>query len=303
MNCGIGSINSNRWKKLLLRLGSRLMNGGLMGLFMSASLLYLLCVLLSGCTSFLNLTTAKPTSPHLLLGQPSQATAFNANDYLIVRPQYVLAYSRDRGIPNWASWQLNQDWLGDLPRPSFAPDTTLPRDWYQVQPNDYTGSGFDRGHLVPAADRNKIAADSQAVFVMTNILPQAPDNNQGPWEKLESYCRTLVRQGKELYIVAGSTGTGGNGIKGNQSVIANGKVAVPTQLWKMIVVLDRPGLPIDRITGETPVISVIMPNRQGIKETSWTSYSTSVDQIEQLTGYDLLSNLPESIQATLEASP
>lgn len=257
-------------------------------------------VLLSGCTALLTPIAANQ-SPHLLLGKPSPATSFNARDYLVLRPQYALSYNRDKGTPNWASWQLNQAWLGDLPRPNFEADPALPQDWYRVSPNDYTGSGFDRGHLVPAADRNQTPTDSKAVFLMTNILPQAPDNNQGPWERLESYCRDLVRQGKELYIVAGRVGEGGNGLKGSQTTIGKGKISVPAQLWKIVVVLDQPGFGIERITETTPVIAVLMPNRQGIKEMNWRSYQTTIDQIEQQTGYDLLSNLPEPLQAKLEA--
>lgn len=257
--------------------------------------------LLLGCTELLNPIGIGQMSPHLLLGKPSNATPFNANDYLIVRPQYVLSYNRSKGISNWASWQLNQSWLGELPRPAFEPDLKLPSDWYHVQPSDYTGSGFDRGHLVPAADRDKTLADSTSVFVMTNIMPQAPDNNQGPWERLESYCRELVRQGKELYIVAGGFGMGGTGLKGKRPTIAKGKITVPEQIWKVIVVLDRPGLTIDSISENTPVIAVIMPNQQGIKEVNWRTYQTSIDQVEKLTGYDFLSNISEEIQAVLEA--
>lgn len=260
----------------------------------------LVVLFLAGCTALLTPIAAQ-NSPHLLLGKPSNANSFNAKDYLIVRSQYALSYNRDRGIPNWASWQLNQSWLGNLPRPSFAADTSLPAGWYQVTPNDYTASGFDRGHLVPAADRNQTTADSQSVFLMTNILPQAPDNNQGPWERLESYCRELVRQGKELYIIAGGVGEGGTGLKGKRTVINKGKITVPEALWKIVIVLDRPGLGIDSITNQTPAIAVLMPNQQGLKEDRWQTYRTSIDAIEQRTGYDFLSNLPESIQTTLEA--
>ncbi len=266
---------------------------------------FLICVVLgsSSCTALLNPNAVGQSSPHLLLGKPSQATLFNANDYLVIRPQYALAYSRDKGIPNWASWQLNQAWLGNLPRPEFEPDLSLPQGWYQVKPSDYTGSGFDRGHLIPAADRNKTEADSKAVFLMTNILPQAPDNNQGPWENLESDCRALVRQGKELYIIAGSAGVGGTGMKGKRTTLVKGAVTVPATLWKIVVILDRPGLTLESITETTPVIAVVMPNQQGIKGRSWTSYRTSIDAVEELTGYDFLSNLAEPLQAVLEAKP
>jgi endonuclease G, mitochondrial len=243
------------------------------------------------------------TSPHLLLGNPSAAVSNTANpdNYLIVRPQYAMSYNRSRAITNWTAWQLNKNWLGSLPRPGFTPDTTLPKGWYQVRPNDYNGSGFDRGHMVPAADRNKTEANSKAVFLMTNIIPQAPDNNQGPWEKLESYSRELVKQGKELYIYAGSSGTGGTGKNGAKTTIANGKVTVPSRTWKIVVVLDKPGLGLNGITAKTRVIAVDMPNKQGIKNDNWTKYRTSVDKLEQLTGYDFLSNVSPNIQEVIES--
>ncbi len=154
---------------------------------------------------------------------------------------------------------------------------------------------------MPAADRNRTAEDSQSTFLMTNIIPQAPDNNRGPWEQLESYCRELVRQGKELYIIAGGAGAGGIGEKGRQTTIANGNVTVPASTWKIVVVNDRAGAGLERITETTRVIAVIMPNRQGIKDRTWRSFRTSVDEVEALTGYDFLSNVPTAIQDVLEA--
>jgi endonuclease G, mitochondrial len=261
----------------------------------------ILCLILAGCVLFRS--QPKVDNVNLLLGNPSQATAnvTNTNNYLIVRPQYALSYNRDRGSSNWASWQLNQSWLGTLARIPFEPDSSLPAGWYQVNPNDYTRSGFDRGHLVPAADRNHTTADSKAVFLMTNILPQSPDNNRGLWEKLESYCRALVRQGKELYIIAGGVGTGGGGEQGRKTAIARGKVAVPAAIWKIVVVLDRPGLGLAGITDRTRVIAVVIPNRQGIEQKDWREFSTSVDQIEALTKYDFLTHVSTSIQTAIEA--
>lgn len=93
---------------------------------------------------------------HLVLGNPSNATTGNANNYLMVKLQYVLSYNRSKGIPNWVSWQLNASWLGNAPRQNnFRPDPTLPEGWYRVRPSDYTGSGYDKGHMTPSADRSK----------------------------------------------------------------------------------------------------------------------------------------------------
>jgi len=246
---------------------------------------------LTGCRSP---RVAAPTgSVHLAMGNPSGASPADPNNYLIERPQYALSYSRDRGIPNWASWQLNSDWIGELPRSQFTPDDSLPTGWYRVTPSDYTGSGYDRGHLVPSADRDRSLEDNQAVFLMSNILPQAPDNNQGPWEKLERYCRELAKEGKDLYIVAGGYGRRG--------AIDNGRVTVPERLWKVVVVLDGPGRTAADVTTSTRVIAVDMPNRQGIKQSKWTRYRVSVDAIEQATGYELLSNVAPEVQAVIES--
>ena len=267
--------------------------------------LLLWCGLISGCGLLPSLTGTPPPTPevHLLLGNPSGAVSDpnSPNNYLIVRPQYALSYNRDKGIPNWASWQLNPSWLGDLPRGPFATDTSLPATWYRVRTDDYTGSGFDRGHVVPAADRNQKPADGESVFLMTNIIPQAADNNRGPWEKLERYCRDLTKQGKELYIISGWAGSGGKGERGKKTAIARGKVAVPAATWKIVVVLNQPGLGLESIRNDTRVIAVIMPNAQGIKNDDWRSYRQSVDTVEQITGYDFLSNLPTATQTILEA--
>lgn len=172
-----------------------------------------------------------------------------------------------------------------------------------MQGTDYSGSGFDRGHHCPSGDRTNTVADNSATFLMTNMMPQAPDNNQGPWEVLESYCRTLVSQGDELYIVAGGSGSGGTGSNGGTTTtIAGGHVAVPSQTWKVIIVLpDAGGNDVLRVTTATRTIAVIMPNVQGIRTANWKSYRVSVDQVEQLTGYDFFANVPVSVQSVIEA--
>ena len=126
-------------------------------------------------------TQAAPLPEHLTLGNPSGTTAdpTQPTNYLLYKPQYALSYHRDRGIPNWVSWHLSTDWRGSAARKDdFRPDATLPAGWYQVKSTSYTGSGFDRGHLCPSADRTSTVADNSATFLMTNMMPQAPRNNQ-----------------------------------------------------------------------------------------------------------------------------
>jgi endonuclease G, mitochondrial len=261
--------------------------------------LSLAAILSSGCQSMVQMPATD--SVHLMLGNPSHAIPLDPERYkLLLRPQYALLYDRSANLPAWASWQLNASWMGTLSRPAFTPDPDLPTRGSKVTPRDYTGSGFDRGHIVPAADRNRTPRDSAAVFYMTNIAPQSPDNNRGPWENLEHYCRTLARSGKELYIIAGTTGKGGVGSLGKATAIADNRIAVPAAFWKIVVVNDRPGLGLTGITNNTRTIAVLIPNRQGIQEEKWKTFRTTIRALEQRTGYDFLSNVPPEVQEVLE---
>ena len=258
-------------------------------------------------TTSIALTVNAPRDPseHMVMGNPSDATTDEANfaNYLLPKPQYVMSYHRDRGIPNWVSWHLDTTWLGEAPRQDdFRNDPSLPAGWYQVQATDYSGSGFDRGHHTPSADRTITVPDNSATFFMTNMMPQAPNNNQGPWEELESYCRTLVNQGNELYIIAGGAGQGGSGSNGGTTnTVAAGHVVVPAVTWKVIIVLPVGANDVDRVFKTTRTIAVIMPNTQAIGiNTPWRNFRTSVDRVEGLTGLNFFSNVRPQIQNLIE---
>lgn len=244
-------------------------------------------------------------SEHLTMGNPSNCVPDinQPTNFLMEKAQYALCYHRDRGTATWTSWHLDSTWMGSAPRQNdYRADTTLPTGWYQVQGTDYSGSGFDRGHMTPSADRTITVADNSATFLMTNMIPQAADNNQGPWEGLESYCRTLVAAGNELYILSGGAGTGGTGSGGGTTMtIANGHVTVPAQTWKVIIVMPVGTDDASRVTTSTRTIAVIMPNAQGIRTNDWRSYRVSVDQVEVLTGFDFFTNVPVGIQAVIES--
>jgi endonuclease G, mitochondrial len=254
----------------------------------------------------INITIASPPDPteNLALGNPSGATTDvnNPFNYLLVKTQYVVSYHRDRGIPNWVSWHLDTSWLGGANRQDdFRPDPSLPAGWYQVQDNDYSGSGFDRGHHCPSGDRTDTVTDNSATFFMTNMMPQAANNNQGPWANLEVYARSLATQGNELYIIAGSSGTGGTGLNGFTTTIANGHVTVPALTWKIMVVLPAGSNDLDRINKNTRVIAVIMPNAQSIGiNTPWQNFRVNVRQVEKLTGYNFFSNVRPMVRSLLK---
>ncbi|MGC1246549.1 MAG: DNA/RNA non-specific endonuclease [Spirulinaceae cyanobacterium] len=250
----------------------------------------ILIFLQTGCDFLLDFET--PTSPHLLLGNPSNA-GLEPNNYLMEKPQYALSYNQERATPNWVAWQLNQSWLGNVERQNdFRPDATLPAEWYQVRAGDYRGSGYDRGHLTPSADRRDTVEDNSATFLMTNIIPQTPNNNRGAWRELEEYCRDLVEEGKELYIVAGVYGE-------REKIGPDKQITVPTYTWKVIVVLDEPGTGLNGISENTRVIAVDVTNRVNTSP-DWENYQVSVDQLEAKTGYDFLNRVPLAIQEAIE---
>jgi endonuclease G, mitochondrial len=129
---------------------------------------------------------------------------------------------------------------------------------------------------------------------MTNMVPQAPELNRGVWGDLEEYCRSLVQQGKELYIVAGPVGSSG-------SIGKQEKITVPEKTWKVIVVIERQGLGLQGITLNTRAIAVMMPNDSSVKGKGWKSFRVSVKQVERETGLNFLSNVPPQVQQVIES--
>lgn len=249
-------------------------------------------------------STTATRDDNMALGNPSGATTNTSdlNNYLMVKDQYTLSYNSSKGCANWVSWHLSTAWLGAEPRcDCYAADASLPSGFFKPGASSYSGSGFDRGHMCPSADRTASATDNSATFLMSNMQPQAPNLNQQTWEHLEDYSRSLAQSGKELYIISGGYGSGGTGSNGTATVTGGG-VAISAHYWKIIVVLPIGINDVSRISASTRVIAVDMPNVQTVNAHNWDFYRTSVDAIESATGYDFLSNVPTSIQSIIEAT-
>jgi DNA/RNA endonuclease G (NUC1) len=185
----------------------------------------------------------------------------------------------------------------------FAPDLSLPREFFSVRPNDYRASGFDKGHVCPAADRSASKEDMDATFLMSNMVPQAPDLNRITWEKLEAYCRDQARDGDEdLYIVAGPAGTGGTGSEGKETALRGkgGKVVVPAKCWKVVLVVPAGTTDSKKVTAEARVFAAIMPNEQGLSH-KWRDYAVKVEDVEALTGYTFFGRLPPDLAKELRS--
>ena len=246
-----------------------------------------------------------PDDGNLLLGNPSGATSDPANttNYLLVHPQFVTGYNAQRGIPVWTSWHIGRSDLSKAaPRQDdFRPDPALPRQFYAVSPHSYSGAGFDKGHNCPSADRSASLDDNSATFLMSNMVPQAPHNNQQTWAHLEEYTRAQVQRGQEAYVVMGSYGRGGTGKNGPASTIDQGRVSVPARIWKVVVFLPEGGNDLQRIAaGQGRVLAIDTPNDDSISP-QWEQYLTSVDKIEAACGLDIFSALPPAVQTQLQS--
>jgi endonuclease G len=210
------------------------------------------------------------------------------DNFLLIGAGSALSYNNTRGTANWIAWKTSRNDLGDaVQRPEFRPDTRLPSGLKRIVSTDYSGSGYDRGHLVPAADRFGSPEIFGDTFLMTNIVPQTASLNQFPWQQLESYVRGQVRRGWNAYQIAGVYGKAGELKK---------RVAVPTNCWKIVLFL-RAGVTLDR---RTRIIAVDMPNSDGLEDQNWQRFTTNIRSIEMKTGYNFFADLPADLQEILE---
>jgi endonuclease G len=242
---------------------------------------------------------AQQANPNVRFGMPAPAKADAASReaYLIERPQYVLSYNAQTRTPNWVSWRLRAEDIGNAQRGPFEPDPLLPRGFAHVTTHVYDGSGFDRGHQCPAKDRSATQADCDATFYLTNVVPQSPNSNQRGWERLEAYCRDLAKRGHVLYIACGPHGVGGTGKNGRAEEIGKGRltVTVPHQLWKVVVVLPREDA---EPRMNTRVIAILMPNDQTVGY-EWAKYRVTARAVEKRTGMRFFRGVPEDVAEAL----
>jgi len=233
------------------------------------------------------------SSVNVLLGVPTDSDP--SDDYLMDHGAYVLSYSAERNEANWVAWRVDASDLGSSGRSTtFHADSALPSSMYHVVSGDYTGSGYDRGHLCPSADRTKTAAINAVTFLMTNVHPQLHTLNAGVWEKMETFERDLASaDGAEVYVVAGPL------FGAHPDTIGNG-VAVPDASFKIVVALASGDTAAD-VTKTTAVYAAIMPNQDDVSTAAWTSYITTVDEIELRSGYDFLTRVPAAVQKVIEA--
>ncbi|MGH7461808.1 MAG: DNA/RNA non-specific endonuclease, partial [Longimicrobiales bacterium] len=261
----------------------------------------------TGGINFTILPAEAPTTADygnaVAFGSPLDANP--ADDLLLVRPQFTLSWNTARGVPNWVSWDLNTTQFGDADRCNcFSTDAQLVAlGAPPVHDFDYRNGGYDRGHVVQSESRTTTDQENAATFLLSNIMPQAANNNQGPWLRLENELNDIARTGtKEIYVVAGPEWGAAP-----QSLKNEGKVFIPEFTWKVAVIVDR-GEDADDVTSvvDVQVLAVRIPNTlesaANIRNQPWQDFATTVDAIETATGYDLLAALPDAIERIVESN-
>ena len=206
-------------------------------------------------------------------------------EQILKRTGYVASYNKTTLLPNWVAWHLTAERTEGSAKRSgvdFAEDTEVPEpratDW------DYYNSGYDRGHMCPAADNKWSKKAMEESFHFTNMCPQNGNLNRGDWNEMEMACRKWAKKYGDLYIVCGPIL-----YKGKHKTIGKNKVVVPEAFFKVVL-----------RTGDNPqAIGFIYKNTSGNRPKD--SYVNTVDEVERITGIDFFPSLPDDVEKKVEA--
>lgn len=211
------------------------------------------------------------------------AKIHNKSEQIIQHTGYTVSYNEEWRLPNWVAYELlPAEVMGEEERSDkFLPDPMV----NGLCPNtkDYTRSGYDRGHMAPAADMKWSETAMHESFYMTNICPQLHSMNSGIWKAYEERGRKWATT-DTLWIVCGPI------VGQNPKTIGENRVAVPTYFYKTF--LKRHG-------DSFSALAILCPNVAERKK--MRDYVVPVDYIEEISGIDLYPALPDSIEKRIEA--
>lgn len=198
---------------------------------------------------------------------------------------FTVCFNPENKTPDWVGWEL----LGS----EVANDVSRSDNFWQdydlngcPSPTDYKRSGFDKGHLCPAADQKYSAAAMSDCFVMSNMAPQTHALNAGAWLTLEEKERRWAQRDSALVIVAGPLYN-----ESDNQRIGEAGVRVPSAFYKVFLspYLDDP-----------QAIGFIFPNMKC--PGNMMDYAMSIDDVEKVTGLDFFSALPDELENKVEQS-
>jgi len=235
-------------------------------------------VLLTLAVVFSLPTFAQTCGKHLDVGLPSEQP-----DQLLCRDGYAVGYNYQTKNADWVAYHITAESVNASYKRSnsFKEDSELP-DYARSTLADYSGSGYDRGHLAPSATMDFSQDSMKQSFLMSNMSPQLPGFNRVGWRILEEHVRDLANEYNELYVVTGPI------YQGNESAIGS-NVIIPSAFYKVIL---------DPAFNEA--IAFIVPHRD-VSSSELASFVTTIDAVEQQTGLDFFSLIANSTEESMEA--
>ncbi len=207
------------------------------------------------------------------------------NEILIQKAGYSVSYNCDYNIANWVAYELTKEETKSKVKRknNFIADPVL--DSCLVVPEDYTRSGYDKGHLAPCADMCWSLQTMKESFYMTNMAPQKPRFNRGMWKRLEDQARDWASENDSVFIVTGPV------LKAGLPAIGLNRISVPEAFYKVIFDFSGP---------EIKGIAFVMANKR--LTGALAEYAVTIDSVENLTGLDLFFNLPDDTELFIEST-
>ena len=259
--------------------------------------MYYICAIMSVRYYIILLLLA--LSPILAYGQDYRNIAWVPNAYsalefpaigkdevVLEYSGFVVNYNTERLIPNWVAYELTVEEVGgDVPRArGFSMDLNYPGR--QAMREDYSNSGWDKGHMAPSADMKWSQTAMTESFFLTNICPQDPTLNGRDWHTLENRVRDWAKRFERVWVVCGPV------VQDNKyGTIGEQAVTVPDGFFKAILRQDA--------DGNWHTIAFVFENNA--TQQPLQDAVVAVDFLEALIGYDLFANLQDSIEIEIES--
>ena len=204
-------------------------------------------------------------------------------EQVITHTGYTLSYNETFEQANWVAYELTaQETQKAFDRTNkFLVDPAISTG--SATDADYKKSGYDRGHLAPAADMGWSSTTMIESFYFSNMSPQLPGFNRGIWKNLESLVRSWANENESIYVVTGPVFTNG------MSTIGANQVAIPNYYYKVILDYQEPSL---------KGIGFILPNASS--SLPLQHFAVSIDSVEKVTGIDFFHLLEDKQEALLE---
>ncbi|XP_065668899.1 nuclease EXOG, mitochondrial [Hydra vulgaris] len=223
------------------------------------------------------------TKPLLRYGLPQSPST-------LVYSNHVVQYDCSRKVPLWVAQHITKEKLTGLADRSsftFKTDVNVPEK-FRATNEDFLNSGYTRGHMIPAADSKRNSSSMKESFLLSNIVPQNFENNVGFWYRLEAYCRSLSKRFSDVYVISGplflSENTSQNEPKFiKYQVIGKNEVAVPTHLYKVILVENN--------NKPRAIGAFIIPNQPISDEKTLLDYQVKLEDLEKLAGFNFFPKL------------